>query len=149
MYITGESATDCYLFYRWILKYESERAASGAGSLVIILCGNLERRNVCFLETNHSDQVSSPDQIFHVPWTYRSIGSGHTIWCLGTSLAVVVSYMYLIFPVLQGPFIDYFVETANEYPYLWALYAFVVVLPFVACAACCVRSKVRSRCKLA
>ena len=59
----------------------------------------------------------------------------------------------LIFPTLQGPFIDYFVETANEYPYLWGLYALVVVLPFVACAACCVRSKVRRkpciRCKLA
>lgn len=44
VYITGESATHCYLFYSWILKYESERAASGAGSLVIknsftILCG--------------------------------------------------------------------------------------------------------------
>jgi len=73
VYITGESATDCYLFYRWILKYESERAASGAGSLVIILCGNLECRNVCFLETKlyfHGGQVSSPDQIFHAPWTY-------------------------------------------------------------------------------
>ena len=58
-----------------------------------------------------------------------------------------------IFLILQGPFIDYFVETANEHPYLWGLYALVVVLPFVACAACCVRSKVRRklciRCKLA
>ena len=36
-----------------------------------------------------------------------------------------------------------FVDIANERPYLWALYAIIVVLPFVLCAACCVRSSVR------
>jgi len=34
-----------------------------------------------------------------------------------------------------------FVDIANERPYLWAIYAIIVVLPFVLCAACCVRSK--------
>ena len=37
---------------------------------------------------------------------------------------------------------EYLIETANDRPYLWALYAVVLVLPFVFCAACCVRSKV-------
>ena len=45
-------------------------------------------------------------------------------------------------PKLQGPWIDWFIDTANEYPYLWALYAFVIVSPFVICAAFCVKSKV-------
>ena len=31
---------------------------------------------------------------------------------------------------------------ANERPYLWLLYVIVLVMPFVLCAACCVRSKV-------
>lgn len=43
---------------------------------------------------------------------------------------------------LQGPFLDWFIDTANDHPYLWALYAFALVLPFVICAAFCVRSKV-------
>ncbi|XP_003387493.1 PREDICTED: calnexin-like [Amphimedon queenslandica] len=40
-----------------------------------------------------------------------------------------------------GPWMEYVIEIANERPYLWALYAVVLVLPFVVCAACCVRSK--------
>eukprot|EP00731_Ephydatia_muelleri_P030689 Em0022g203a len=40
-----------------------------------------------------------------------------------------------------GPWIDSFVDVANDYPYLWALYAFALVSPFVICAAFCVRSK--------
>lgn len=36
---------------------------------------------------------------------------------------------------------NYFTEMANEYPYMWALYAVAIVLPFVLCAACCVKSK--------
>ena len=31
---------------------------------------------------------------------------------------------------------------ANERPYLWLLYVIVLVMPFVLCAACCVKSKV-------
>ena len=46
---------------------------------------------------------------------------------------------------LQGSWLDWFVETANEYPYLWAVYVFSLVLPFVLCAACCVKSKVSGR----
>jgi len=34
------------------------------------------------------------------------------------------------------------VTIANERPYLWLLYVIVLVMPFVLCAACCVRSKV-------
>ena len=37
---------------------------------------------------------------------------------------------------------DWFIDTANDHPYLWALYAFAIVMPFVICAAFCVRSKV-------
>ena len=36
---------------------------------------------------------------------------------------------------------DSFVELANDYPYMWALYAVAIALPFVLCACCCVRSK--------
>ena len=47
---------------------------------------------------------------------------------------------------LQGPWINYFIDIANTYPYLWALYAIALVLPFVLCAACCVRTKVGAAC---
>lgn len=40
-----------------------------------------------------------------------------------------------------SPWIDMFVEVANERPYLWALYAVAIVSPFVLIAACCVKSK--------
>ena len=42
---------------------------------------------------------------------------------------------------MQGGFLDGFVELANDYPYMWALYAVAIALPFVLCACCCVRSK--------
>ena len=42
---------------------------------------------------------------------------------------------------IQGGFLDSFVQLANDYPYMWALYAVAVALPFVLCACCCVRSK--------
>ena len=42
----------------------------------------------------------------------------------------------------QGPWLDWFIDVANDHPYLWALYAFAIVMPFVICAAFCVRSKV-------
>lgn len=45
-------------------------------------------------------------------------------------------------PLLQGPFLDWFVTTANEYPLLWAVYALAIVSPFALIAACCVKSKV-------
>ena len=32
-------------------------------------------------------------------------------------------------------------QLANDYPYMWALYAVAIALPFVLCACCCVRSK--------
>jgi len=35
------------------------------------------------------------------------------------------------------------VTIANERPYLWLIYVLVLVMPFVLCAACCIRSKVR------
>ncbi|XP_065886085.1 calnexin-like [Dysidea avara] len=40
-----------------------------------------------------------------------------------------------------GPFLEWFVTTANERPYLWLIYVLVLVMPFVLCAACCIRSK--------
>ena len=45
----------------------------------------------------------------------------------------------------QGPWLNYFIDIANTYPYLWALYAIGLVLPFVLCAACCVRTKVGTK----
>ena len=54
---------------------------------------------------------------------------------LSSSFVVVVT-------TLQGPWVNYFIDIANTYPYLWALYAIALVLPFVLCAACCVRTKV-------
>lgn len=41
----------------------------------------------------------------------------------------------------MGPWLDWFIDTANDYPYLWALYAFGIVSPFAICAAFCVKSK--------
>ena len=38
---------------------------------------------------------------------------------------------------------DYILDIANEHPYLWGLYAVVLVSPFVCCAAFCVKLKVR------
>ena len=35
-------------------------------------------------------------------------------------------------------------SAANERPYLWLLYIIALVMPFVLCAACCVKSKVHS-----
>lgn len=49
-----------------------------------------------------------------------------------------INYRYL----LQGPWLDWFIDVANDHPYLWALYAFAIVMPFVVCAAFCVRSQV-------
>jgi calnexin len=43
------------------------------------------------------------------------------------------------------PWIEYFIELANERPYLWALYVVALVMPFVICAAICVRPKSSSR----
>lgn len=40
-----------------------------------------------------------------------------------------------------GPFLEWFVSAANERPYLWLLYIIALVMPFVLCAACCVKSK--------
>ena len=45
---------------------------------------------------------------------------------------------------LQGWLLDYFVETANTYPWMWGFYALAIVAPFVICAGCCVKSKVRT-----
>ena len=54
-----------------------------------------------------------------------------------TTLFVVVVVI-----IIQTSWVDYFIDIANTHPYLWAVYAILLVLPFVLCAACCVKSKV-------
>lgn len=49
----------------------------------------------------------------------------------------------------QGSWLDSFVELANTYPYLWALYAVAIVLPFVCCIGCCCMKSKASRATLA
>ena len=67
------------------------------------------------------------------------------IFC-GTVVNGYTIFMSLWFSSVQGSWLDSFVELANNYPYLWALYAVALVIPFVLCAACCVRSKVSPQC---
>ena len=62
------------------------------------------------------------------------------------SLTMILSGFNTFIATLQGPWVNYFVDIANTYPYLWALYAIALVLPFVLCAACCVRTKVGAVC---
>lgn len=39
--------------------------------------------------------------------------------------------------------VDYFVEVANTYPWVWGFYALAIVAPFVICVGCCcVKTKV-------
>ena len=70
---------------------------------------------------------------------------------VGGAMSMVISYCITscievkLPSKLQGPWLDWFIDTANEYPYLWALYAFAIVSPFVLCAAFCVKSKVTRR----
>ena len=62
------------------------------------------------------------------------------MWCFFS--AVMLSSFVVMVTTLQGPWVIYFIDIANTYPYLWALYAIALVLPFVLCTACCVRTKV-------
>ena len=54
---------------------------------------------------------------------------------------VVVIFVVIVI-IVQTSWVDYFIDIANTHPYLWAVYAILLVLPFVLCAACCVKSKV-------
>ena len=72
-------------------------------------------------------------------------GVAKQLVCTSCLVNSVVSWLHVLSVTVfysQGPWLNYFIDIANTYPYLWALYAVGLVMPFVLCAACCVRTKV-------
>ena len=101
---------------------------------------DLELTSLCRWRLKYANEIAVSGS-FSVVRVYNIIIHAFILlWRVSTCFEQVFPYI-----IFQSPWIDMFVEVANERPYLWALYAVAIVSPFVLIAACCVKSKVERK----